>query len=128
MIPDTIFKAYDVRGRYPEEINESAVAEIISVLAKHWEKGKIVVGHDTRLSSPSLYKSVLDTLATNHQSLVAVPLGLCTTPMFYFLANEMKASGGIMVTASHAPKEFNGLKVLDGGEVISGAEILKWII
>lgn len=128
-INKVIFKAYDVRGRYPDELNEAAVSEIVSVLAKKFGKGKVAVGHDTRLSSPALYKSALNALVASGQSLVAVPLGPCTTPMFYFLCNELKAAGGVMVTASHAPKEFNGLKVVnEKGEVVSGSEILKWII
>lgn len=128
MIPDTIFKAYDIRGHYPDEINESAVAEIASVLSERWKAGRVVVGHDARLSSPSLYRSILNALATSRQSLVAVPIGLCTTPMFYFWCHKLKLPG-IMITASHNPKDFNGLKVVgSGGAIISGSEINKWII
>lgn len=124
-----IFKAYDIRGRYPDEINEEAVAEIARALAKKFGSGKVVVGHDARLSSPAIYKSILATLVASGQSLVAIPLGPCTTPMFYFSARKSKAVGGVMVTASHAPKEFNGLKVVGAkGEVLSGEEIKKWII
>lgn len=123
----SIFKAYDVRGRYPAEINEEAVKIIGEVLAGHFKKGKIVLGLDARLSSPSLYGELKRIFSGGDFDLELV--GSCTTPMFYFLCNEMKAAGGIMVTASHAPKDFNGLKVVGGnGEVISGTDILKWII
>ncbi|TSC83090.1 MAG: phosphomannomutase [Parcubacteria group bacterium Gr01-1014_19] len=124
---EVIFKAYDVRGRYPDEINEEAVAETASVLAKRWKKGKVLIGHDARLSSPSLYKAISRSLVVGRKSLVVVSLGECTTPMFYFWCHRLK-SPGIMITASHNPKDFNGLKVVGPtGEVISGSEIKKWI-
>lgn len=136
-----IFKAYDVRGKYPSEINEGAVAEISEALARYFKRGKIVIGHDARLSSPSLYNAVIKafsvkrlavsdkkitkTLNAIPYTLYPIPIGLSTTPMFYFLVNKLGASGGIMITASHNPKEYNGLKVVGPkAEVISGEEIL----
>ncbi len=129
----TIFKAYDIRGKYPEEINENAVSEIIAVLAKHFGKGRIVVAHDARLSSPALYKSALQSLKISPPAggskLEIIVVGPTTTPMLYFLVNKLKAVGGIMVTASHNPKEFNGLKIVGKKAApISGEEIKKWII
>ncbi len=57
-----------------------------------------------------------------------VPVGMMTTPMLYFLVNRLKAAGGLMVTASHNPKEYNGLKVVGPkAEMVSGKEVLKWI-
>jgi phosphomannomutase len=123
MIP-SIFKAYDIRGRYPEEINEAAVTEIVKVLAKYFRKGKIVVGHDARLSSPSLYKAVLQSLKIENLKLKIEAVGLVTTPMLYFLVTKLKATGGIMITASHNPKEYNGLKVVGPNvSMISGKEV-----
>ncbi len=136
-----IFKAYDVRGRYPDEINEAAVKEIVSVLVKKFGKKKIVVGHDARLSSKSLYKAILNGITNNelrikysslprvvHNSRFVIhSIGQCSTPMFYFWCHKLKLPG-IMVTASHNPKEFNGLKVVGtDGSIISGTEIKKWI-
>lgn len=124
MINPSIFKAYDIRGKYPDEINEDSVAEIARFLAGHFGKGKVVVAHDARLSSPLLYKTVLKTLVTNNSKLITVPVGIATTPMFYFLVNQLKAAGGIMITASHNPKEYNGLKVVGSkAEPMSGKEI-----
>lgn len=126
-----IFKAYDVRGKYPEEINEGTVAEIAEALAKYFKRGKIIVAHDARLSSKSLYRTILKQLpgragTTNNSKLITLPVGLATTPMFYFLVNKLKAAGGIMITASHNPKEFNGLKVVGPkAEPISGKEIYE---
>lgn len=126
MINSNIFKAYDVRGKYPSEINEEAVSEIASGLARNFKKGAVVVGHDTRLSSPSLYKSVLRSLKIKKIKIIQV--GMMTTPMLYFLVNRLKAAGGVMVTASHNPKEYNGLKVVGPKAApISGKEVLKWI-
>jgi len=131
-----IFKAYDIRGKYPEEINEEAVAEITKALAKHFsakggsafggKKGKIIIGHDARLSSESLYKIAVRTLNAKPSTLNPIPVGMITTPMLYFLVNKLKAAGGIMITASHNPKEYNGLKVVGPtGDVMSGEEIRK---
>lgn len=117
-----IFKAYDIRGRYPGEINERVIAEIARKLPKLLGK-KIVVAHDARLSSPTLYKAVLEGL---QHSNILENVGMTTTPMFYFLVSKLKATGGIMVTASHNPKEFNGLKVVGkNAKPISGQEVLK---
>ena len=133
--PTSIFKAYDIRGRYPEEINELVVAEIVKTLARHWRtakrpKGKqvfngiIVIGHDARLSSPALYKAVLETRNSKSYILNPLPVGAITTPMLYFLVNYFNAAGGIMVTASHNPKEYNGLKVVGpNAEPIGGKDV-----
>ena|SRR3989338_3909884 len=131
----SIFKAYDIRGRYPEEINEEVVAKIAREVRGRLGGGKIVVGHDARLSSPALYKSVLQSLkikkflpAGRQVKFKIEAVGLATTPMLYFLVNKLKAAGGIMITASHNPKEFNGLKIVGKKAIpIGGAEIKKWI-
>lgn len=121
----SIFKAYDIRGRYPDELNESAAKQIAFALAKKFRKGTIVLGRDCRLSSPSIYKVIEGVFLRS--GFRVEPLGVCTTPMFYFSARNLRAAG-VMVTASHTPKEFNGLKLVnEKGEVISGEQILKWI-
>lgn len=118
-----IFKAYDIRGRYPKELNEETASAIGSALAKYWKRGKVVVAHDARLSSPALYAAVIEGLMKNPEIQIE-KTDLSTTPMFYFLVNEFKAAGGVMVTASHNPKEFNGLKIVGpGAEVISGTDV-----
>ena len=137
-----IFKAYDIRGRYPQEINEEVVSKITTVLADYFrskvkrslpagrqEASKvIVVGYDARLSSPALYRSVLRSLKPKTYNLTPIPVGMITTPMLYFLVNHFKAAGGIMITASHNPKEYNGLKVVGSKAVpMSGEEIYKLI-
>lgn len=127
-----IFGAYDIRGKYPDEINEKAVGEItpaiLKVLKLKMSGTKIVVGRDARLSSPSLYEAVLNGLKAVNCKLKIVSAGMITTPMIYFLVDRLKADGGIVVTASHNPKEYNGLKVVDrNGMPISGKELLTII-
>ena len=125
-----IFKAYDIRGKYPDEINEKIVSNIITALIKNIKPKTVVIGHDARLSSPSLYKTTIKTI---QKTLVAsgytlYPAKLITTPMLYFLVNYFKADMGIMITASHNPKEYNGLKIVGKNAVpISGKEIFHLI-
>ncbi|MDP2696058.1 MAG: hypothetical protein Q8O87_02280 [bacterium] len=134
----TIFKAYDVRGAYPREINEQVVGKIAQALVRHFKKGEIVVGYDARLSSPSLYKAILTNLKSKTHSPrssesgagkpKAVAIGQVTTPMLYFLVDHLKSTGGIMITASHNPKNYNGLKVVGAkAKPISGRDIKKLI-
>lgn len=136
----SIFKAYDVRGRYPSEVNERVVSRIAAALAGHFDlrlttnnlrpatkkkrKTVVVIGHDARLSSPALYRALRKSLVASRTSLVILPAGRITTPMLYFLVNRHRAAGGIMVTASHNPPEWNGLKAVGRGAVpISGREV-----
>ncbi|MFA5084275.1 MAG: hypothetical protein WC475_02750 [Candidatus Paceibacterota bacterium] len=121
-----IFKANDIRGRYPSEINEKIISEIVKKLSGFSNSGKIVVAHDARLSSSGLYKVVVSQLKTQNSKLKAIEAGLATTPMFYFLVKKLKAAGGIMITASHNPKNYNGLKIVDKNALpISGLEVKK---
>lgn len=136
MIKKKIFKAYDIRGRYPEEINEKIAVRIARSLARYFFKEApqqargitIIVGHDARLSSPKLYKAVLGVMC-QVSGVKIIEVGLITTPMLYFLVNRLKAAGGIMITASHNPKEFNGMKVVGPKAApMSGEEIKKLVI
>jgi len=122
-----IFKAYDIRGRYGAEINEPVVAEIGKSLSRFFKGGKIILGHDARVSSPGLYRALAATLKKAGAKKIILS-GMMTSPMLYFLVNRLKAQGGVMVTASHLPKEYNGLKVVGRRAVpISGTDILSKI-
>lgn len=134
MINPKIFRAYDIRGKYSSEINESVIKEIIEkfidfkLKANSYKIKVIIVGHDARLSSHSLYKTVLNQLKTNSYKIKVIPVGLITTPMISFLADKFKSDLNIMITASHNPKEYNGIKIIGKNEApISGKEILKVI-
>lgn len=126
----SIFRAYDIRGKYPEQINKGMVASVMPAIIKALAlppKGAktIIVGHDARLSSPELYQACIDALK-QEKGVQVIPAGLITTPMLYFLVNKHKATGGITVTASHNPKEYNGLKMVRAGAVpVSGKDVLK---
>ena len=121
-----IFKAYDIRAHYPREINRQVIVEIARALACLFRLGKIIVGYDARLSSPKLYKALTQALLSANPKVRVVKAGLMTTPMLYFLVNYFKAQGGIMITASHNPKEYNGLKIVGPKAApISGREIYE---
>lgn len=122
-----IFKANDIRGIYPKELNEAVVRGIASALNGYFgRKSTLIIGRDARLSSPSLYRALMKGLKSGNHKMKVIDAGLMTTPMLYFLVSEYKADGGIMVTASHNPKQFNGLKIVKAGaRPVSGTEIGK---
>ena len=125
MINPSIYRAYDIRGEYPRDLSEDVVRHIAGELDKKlFKKGVIIVAHDARNSSPALYKAVIKGL--NGREIIKV--GPATTPMFYFLVASKKVAGGIMITASHNPSQWNGLKVV-GPKVapVSGFDIQKII-
>src|SRR3989344_2708707 len=110
-INQSIFKAYDVRGKYPEEFNEEAAGKTARAAVAFLGAKKIVVAMDYRASSLSLKQVVIDSLI--NQGVDVMDCGICTTPMFYFSVNTAQADGGIMVTASNNPPEYNGLKITE---------------
>ncbi len=100
------FKAYDVRGKYPSEINEDLAERLGSATAKFLKSKRIAVGRDVRLSAPSIAAAV-----ARGAGCEIVDIGLCTTPMLYFAVGHLGLDGGIMVTASHNPPEDIGFKI-----------------
>lgn len=114
--PD-IFKSYDIRGVYPTDLNEENIEAIVKALYKFFHKDKpenkpltIVVGTDMRLSSPSLTKVAIDTLVKLGANVVDI--GMVSTPTFYFSVFHYGYECGFQITASHNPKEYNGLKMV----------------
>ena len=107
---DNIFKAYDIRGLFPEEINETTAYKIGCSFAKFSGRGTVVVGMDNRESSLKLKSKLIKGLLES--GCKVIDLGLSSTPMFYFAAGALKADGGICITASHNPKEYNGFKLV----------------
>lgn len=123
-----IFKAYDIRGIFPSEINEKIISEIAVTLIKNFKPKTIVIGRDARLSSPLLCRTAIESVKYQTLSVKIIKIGVATTPMFYFLVNHFNADLGIMITASHNPKEYNGLKIVGKNAMpISGKEIGKLI-
>lgn len=115
---DKIFKAYDVRGVYPEEFDEKSAYAIADATARFLRAKRLVVAMDSRVSSESLKKSVID--AVLNEGVDVIDAGLATTPMFYFIVANELADGGIMITASHNPSQFNGLKIVGKNAVPIG--------
>jgi phosphomannomutase len=102
------FKAYDVRGRVPEELNEELSYRIGRAFAAFLNPDRVVMGRDVRTSSLPLAKALAAGL--NDSGVEVLELGLCGTEQVYFATAFLKADGGIMVTASHNPPEYNGMK------------------
>jgi len=103
-----IFKAYDVRGIYPEQLDEETCKRIARAFITFVESAKIVVGHDMRLSSPALSQAFIE--GATEQGADVTLIGLCSTDMLYFASGILDLPGA-MFTASHNPKEYNGLKL-----------------
>jgi phosphomannomutase len=133
MNQDSIFKAYDIRGKYPSEINEEIAGEIVAQFLTNNRRPTtnniaVIIGHDARLSSPKIYSSLINSLKIKNFKLKIISIGLSTTPELYFLVNKYEADFGIMITASHNPKEYNGIKMVGkNAKPISGKEIYKII-
>lgn len=118
----SIFRKYDIRGVYPQEVSEEFVGEVARVLAeKFFKKGRVVVGRDGRYSSPALYAEAVRIL-NQSPGIEVIEAGILTTPCFFFIVNESGASGGMMITASHNPKDHNGIKVVGRGACDFGGE------
>ncbi len=109
-INSSIFKAYDIRGIYPEDLNEEVVYRIGRAAVVITGAKTVVIGRDVRASSDALFESLAK--GVMEQGANVVDIGVVTTPMLNFAVGEYKEhEAGIMVTASHNPKEYNGLKL-----------------
>jgi len=109
-----IFKSYDIRGKYPAEVDEPMARKIGSSIAQFFKEKNpavknIVVGRDMRLSSKSLANALIEGLCT--AGLSVVNIGVVSTDMTYFAVGHYNYDGGVMVTASHNPAEYNGFKI-----------------
>lgn len=118
---DSIFKAYDIRGIYPETINEEIAKEIGQVFVKHFNLKNVAIGRDGRISSPQLEKAITQGIVSAGADVTH--FGLISTDMIYFAAGAYDYDGLLVVTASHNPKDNNGFKmVLKGAIAVSGEE------
>lgn len=113
------FKAYDIRGRVPEELNEETTYLIGRSFVELFNAKKVAVGYDVRLSSPPLVAALTEGLT--EAGCDVVDIGLCGTEQIYFATFHLELDGGIMVTASHNPQDYNGMKLVrSGARPISG--------
>ncbi|TDV29323.1 phosphomannomutase [Stenotrophomonas sp. CC22-02] len=109
-MPLPAFKAYDIRGRVPEELNEALARRIGVALAAQLAPGPVVLGHDVRLTSPALQDALAAGLRGTGREVIDI--GLCGTEEVYFQTDHLGAAGGVMVTASHNPMDYNGMKLV----------------
>jgi len=112
------FKAYDIRGKVPGELNTDLAYKIGRVYSKHVNANKIVVGRDIRKSSDELSEALIRGI--NDSGADVIDIGLCGTEMVYFATPHFDADGGIMITASHNPPEYNGMKFVKRDSVPVG--------
>ncbi len=106
---DKIFKAYDIRGIYKKDFTKKDIEKIAKATATFLNAKKILVAMDARKSSPEIKKEV--TKAITSLGYDVLDIGICTTPMFSWAINDQNLKGGIMITASHNPEEYNGFKI-----------------
>ncbi len=120
MLDPKVFKAYDVRGIYPDELDEAGAEAIGRAYVEQFEPRRIAVGRDMRLSSPTMQEAVIRGAAA--AGCDVLDLGLVGTEMVYFAVGSLGLEGGIMVTASHNPKQYTGLKLVRRGALPVGGE------
>jgi phosphomannomutase len=115
-----VFKAYDVRGIYPDELDEEGAYAIGRAYAEQFEPRKIAVGWDMRLSSPAMAEAAMRGAA--EAGVDVLELGMVGTEMLYFAVGDLGLDGGMEVTASHNPKEYTGMKIVRRGALPVGGE------
>jgi phosphomannomutase len=115
-----VFKAYDVRGIYPSELDEAGAYAIGRAYVEEFEPRAIAVGRDMRLSSPSMAEAVIRGAADGGASVTDI--GMVGTEMLYFAVDHLGLDGGIAVTASHNPKEYTGMKIVRRGALPVGGD------
>jgi phosphomannomutase len=115
-----VFKAYDVRGLYPGELDEEGAYAIGRAYVEHFEPRRIAVGRDMRLSAPVMAEAAMRGAAEAGADVLDI--GMVGTEMVYFAVGELGLEGGFMVTASHNPKDYTGLKIVRRGALPVGGE------
>jgi phosphomannomutase len=115
-----VFKAYDVRGLHPSELDEEGAYAIGRAYAEHFRPQRIAIGRDMRVSSPSMAAAAIEGAADGGADVL--DLGLVGTEMVYFAVGSLGLDGGICVTASHNPKEYTGMKIVREGALPVGGE------
>jgi phosphomannomutase len=120
VLEPNVFKAYDVRGIYPLELDEEGARAIGRAFVEVFGPKRIAVGHDMRLTSPAMAEAAMAGAAEAGADVLE--LGLVGTEMVYFAVGELGLDGGIAVTASHNPKEYTGLKIVREGALPVGGD------
>src|SRR3954454_19007475 len=120
MLEPKVFQAYDVRGIYPSDLDETGAYAIGRAYVEQFEPRRIAVGRDMRLASPSGAKALIEGAADAGADVVDI--GMVGTEMVYFAVGELGLDGGVMVTASHNPGEYIGMKIVRRGALPVGSE------
>src|SRR5689334_16194658 len=120
MLDPKVFKAYDVRGIHPGDLDEAGAYAIGRGYVQQFEPRRIAVGRDMRLSSPQMAAALMRGAADEGADVL--DLGLVGTEMVYFAVGSLGLEGGVMVTASHNPKEYTGMKIVRRGALPVGGE------
>ena len=120
MLSPGVFKAYDVRGIHPDELDEEGAYAIGRAYVEQFEPRSIAVGRDMRVSSPSMAAAVIEGAADAGADVL--DLGMVGTEMVYFAVGELALEGGVCVTASHNPKQYTGMKIVRRGALPVGGE------
>jgi phosphomannomutase len=115
-----VFKAYDVRGLYPTELDEEGAYRIARAYVEQFEPRSIAVGRDMRLSAPAMAASAIEGACDGGADVL--DLGLVGTEMVYYAVGELDLEGGICVTASHNPKDYTGMKIVRRGALPVGGD------
>jgi phosphomannomutase len=115
-----VFKAYDVRGIYPSELDEEGGYAIGRAYVEQFEPRRIAVGRDMRLSAPSMARAVIE--GALDAGADVLDLGLVGTEMVYFAVGDQGLDGGVAVTASHNPKDYTGMKIVRAGALPVGGD------
>jgi len=115
-----VFKAYDVRGIYPKELDEGGAYAIGRAYVEQFEPRRIAVGRDMRVSSPSMAAALIR--GATEGGADVLDLGLVGTEMVYFAVGDLELDGGVAVTASHNPKEYTGMKIVRRGALPVGGD------
>jgi phosphomannomutase len=115
-----VFKAYDVRGIYPAELDEDGAYRIGRAYVETFEPKRIAVGHDMRVSSPAMADAAIR--GATDAGADVLDIGLVGTEMVYFAVGDLGLDGGIAVTASHNPKEYTGMKIVRRGALPVGGD------
>ena len=120
MLDPTVFKAYDVRGIHPTELDEDGAYRIGRGYVEHFEPSRIAVGRDMRLAAPAMTAALIEGAADGGADVL--DLGLVGTEMVYYAVGELGLDGGVCVTASHNPKEYTGMKIVRAGALPVGGD------
>ena len=123
-LPDDIFKAYDIRGIVGKTLTGPivhAIGQALGTLALEHGRDTLVVGRDGRLSGPELASALASGIRASGAHVIDI--GMVTTPMSYFAAQHLDTQCSVMVTGSHNPPDYNGLKIVIAGNTLAGDEI-----